>query len=90
MTLADIAPCLEYPHMSARQIAIILLLGKERTMKLRDVARALNLNTPAVSRAWDTLSIMGFIKRERGVEDRRDVSGVLTDKGLEFAGRISG
>ncbi len=90
MKLAELAPCLEYPHMSVRHLAILLLLAQEEKIKLRDVSLALNVPRPSVSRAWSGLFAMKLMHRERSEEDARDVFGVLTEKGREFAQRIGG
>jgi DNA-binding MarR family transcriptional regulator len=95
MELADLAPCLEYPHMNVRQVAIVLFLQKAGRTKLRDVASGLKLSKASVSRNWDSLSVLGLIKRIRElkqshdcISDGRNVYAELTDKGREFAERI--
>ena len=88
MKIADLAPCFDYPHMTVRQLMVLLLIEKENSLKLREVSAALRMPRPSVSRAFDGLINMKFIRRQRG-EDRRDVSGVITDKGREFAHRLT-
>jgi DNA-binding MarR family transcriptional regulator len=54
-------------------------------MLVRDVGKTLNISRPAISRAFDALNNAKLLKRERGENDRRDVYGYLTSKGIELA-----
>ncbi|MEL6213388.1 MAG: MarR family transcriptional regulator, partial [Pseudomonadota bacterium] len=62
------------PDLSMRQWAILLCVylnpGRHT---VRALARDLNVPKPAISRALDALSILGFIKRVRDPEDKRIV-----------------
>lgn len=73
------------PDLSARQLALLLtvyLLDPPHTV--RGIAKALNISKPAVTRALDRLSVLGFIKRKRDLEDRRNVLIQRTVKGSVF------
>ncbi|MEL7487466.1 MAG: MarR family transcriptional regulator [Pseudomonadota bacterium] len=70
------------PDLSMRQWAILLTVylspGRHT---VRALARDLNVPKPAVSRALDALSILGFIKRVRDAEDKRIVIVQKTPEG---------
>ena len=89
MKLADLAPCFDYPYMTVRQLMVLLLISREGKIRVKDVALALHIPTPCVTRAFDGLSVMKFIYRERGERDRRDIFGVITGHGRDFVYRLS-
>ncbi len=73
------------PDLSARQMAIILqiyLVNPPHTV--RGLAAMLNISKPAVTRALDRLSLLGFVKRKRDTEDKRNVLVQRTVKGSVF------
>ncbi|AWJ84441.1 MarR family transcriptional regulator [Azospirillum sp. TSH58] len=73
------------PDLSARQMAIMLQVYlTDPPHTVRGLAAALNISKPAVTRALDRLSLLGFIKRKRDVEDKRSVLVQRTVKGSVF------
>lgn len=73
------------PDLSARQLALLLtvyLVDPPHTV--RGLAKTLNISKPAVTRALDRLSVLGFIKRKRDAEDRRNVLIQRTVKGSVY------
>lgn len=73
------------PDLSARQMAILLqvyLCDPPHTV--RGLASLLNISKPAVTRALDRLSLLGFLKRKRDTEDKRNVLVQRTVKGSVF------
>ncbi|HYG91880.1 MAG TPA: MarR family transcriptional regulator [Azospirillum sp.] len=73
------------PDLSARQMAIMLqayLTDPPHTV--RGLAATLNISKPAVTRALDRLSLLGFIKRKRDTADKRNVLVQRTVKGSVF------
>ncbi len=75
----------EQPDLSARQMAIILTVYlMEKAQTVRGLAADLNISKPAVSRALDRLGELGFIRRKRDDEDRRNVLVQRTVKGSVF------
>ena len=86
----NLTPCLAHSWFSVRQLAIVLWLFENDATKSRDIAKALNVPKPSVSRAIDGLCIMGLTERKRGKEDARDSWVKLTAKGREFARKIMG
>ena len=85
MKVDDLRPALSYCNLTVRQLALILLMRDAPKLFLKDIAIRLQVARPVISRSWDTLGTLGFIKRVRDEDDRRMVSAVLTDKGKKFA-----
>ncbi len=82
------------PDLSARQMAILLTVyTSPPPHTVRALAQALGIAKPAVTRALDRLSILGFIRRTRDQADRRIVHVQRTVKGAvflsEFADQIA-
>ncbi len=62
------------PDLSMRQWAIVLTVYlNPGPHTVRGLARDLKVPKPAISRALDALSILGFIKRVRDARDKRIV-----------------
>ncbi|MEM6625471.1 MAG: MarR family transcriptional regulator [Pseudomonadota bacterium] len=81
------------PDLSARQMAILLnIYLTQQPHTVRGLALALNLGKPAVTRALDTLSRLGYVKRRKDPEDLRNVLVQRTVRGSvflsEFADRV--
>ena len=82
------------PALSARQMAIVLTVyTSPPPHSVRALAEIRGSAKPAVSRARDRLSILGFIRRTRDDADRRIVHVQRTVKGAvflsEFADQIA-
>ena len=82
------------PDLSARQMAIVLTVyTSPPPHSVRALAEILGIAKPAVTRALDRLSILGFIRRTRDDADRRIVHVQRTVKGAiflsEFADQIA-
>jgi len=75
----------EGPDLSARQMAILLAVYMTPPPHtVRGLARDLDLGKPAVTRALDTLSGEGLLKRRKDPEDLRNVLVQRTVKGSIF------
>ena len=75
----------ELPDLTARQFALLLqvyLAPPPHTV--RGLAEELNMSKPAVTRALDRLSDLGFLRRKADQEDRRSVLVQRTVKGSVF------
>lgn len=73
------------PDLSMRQWAILLTVYLHPgPHTVRGLARELNVPKPAISRALDALSILGFVRRVRDAEDRRIVNVQKTPEGALF------
>ncbi|WP_042442293.1 MarR family transcriptional regulator [Azospirillum sp. B510] len=73
------------PDLSARQLAILLQVYlTDPPHTVRGLALFLNISKPAVTRALDRLSVLGFVKRKRDAEDKRNVLVQRTVKGSVY------
>ncbi|MEZ5894070.1 MAG: MarR family transcriptional regulator [Parvularculaceae bacterium] len=73
------------PDLSMRQWAILLTVYlKPGPHTVRALARDLNVPKPAISRALDALSILGFVKRVRDANDKRIVIVQKTPEGAIY------
>lgn len=73
------------PDLSMRQWAILLTVYlNPGPHTVRALARDLNVPKPAISRALDALSILGFIKRVRDIRDKRIVLVQKTTEGAIY------
>ncbi|WP_445679544.1 MarR family transcriptional regulator [Radicibacter daui] len=73
------------PDLSARQFAVMLIVYIEPPPHtVRGLAAKLNVSKPAITRALDRLSQLGFLKRKRDEEDRRNVLVQRTVKGSVY------
>jgi DNA-binding MarR family transcriptional regulator len=73
------------PDLSARQMALMLTVYlSDKMHTVRGLAAELNISKPAISRALDRLGELGFIRRKRDDEDRRNVIVQRTMKGSVY------
>lgn len=75
----------EGPDLSMRQWAILMtiyLMPGPHTV--RGLSRDLNVPKPAISRALDALSILGFVRRVRDMDDKRIVLVQKTPEGSMY------
>lgn len=62
------------PDLTSRQMALLLTVYlTEAPHTVRGLADQLKASKPAITRALDTLSQMGFVKRKRDETDKRNV-----------------
>ncbi len=62
------------PDLTARQMALLLTVYlTDAPHTVRGLAGQLKASKPAITRALDTLSQMGFVKRKRDDADKRNV-----------------
>ncbi len=83
VTVATLSQSL--PDLSARQFAILLqvyLVPPPHTV--RGLAAQLGMSKPAVTRALDRLSALGFLKRQTDASDRRSIFVKRTVAGAVF------
>jgi DNA-binding MarR family transcriptional regulator len=73
------------PDLSARQFAVMLMVYiTPSPHTVRGLAAKLNVSKPAITRALDRLSQLGYLKRKRDDEDRRNVLVQRTVKGSVY------
>lgn len=75
--------------LSSRQTAILLnVYLTEEPHTVRALAADLNISKPAVSRAIDKLSVMGFVRRQTDEKDRRSVNLYRTIDGARYVMKL--
>ncbi len=80
----------ESPDLSMRQWAILLTIYLQAgPHTVRALSRELSVPKPAISRALDALSILGFVRRVRDPNDRRIVLVQKTAEGAIFVDKFS-
>jgi DNA-binding MarR family transcriptional regulator len=73
------------PDLTQRQLAILLIVFmRPPPHTVRGLAAQLKISKPAVTRALDALSRLGYVKRKRDDADRRNVLVQRTVKGSVF------
>jgi DNA-binding MarR family transcriptional regulator len=73
------------PDLTARQLAVLMTVRLQPAPHtVRGLAATLNVGKPAITRALDTLSRLGFVQRRRDPKDGRNVFVERTDKGDGF------
>ena len=73
------------PDLTARQMAVLMTVRLQPAPHtVRGLASALNVGKPAITRALDTLSRLGFVQRRRDPKDGRNVFVERTEKGDAF------
>ncbi len=77
----------EYNITIGQALVIFFLLDKDGS-SVKDIAQALQLDSPAVSRLIDRLLKEKLIIRKEDNEDRRTLQIFLTDKGRSLAEKV--
>jgi DNA-binding MarR family transcriptional regulator len=73
------------PDLTNRQMALLMLVYlKPGPHTVRGLAKMLGVSKPVVTRALNTLGGLGYLRRERDQDDRRNVFVVRTNDGAEF------
>lgn len=73
------------PDLTNRQMALLLLVYlTPGPHTVRGLARILGVSKPVVTRALNTLGGLGYLRRERDQDDRRNVFVVRTNSGATF------
>lgn len=73
------------PDLTNRQMALLMLVYlTPGPHTVRGLARVLGVSKPVVTRALNTLGALGYLRRERDQDDRRNVFVVHTNDGTEF------
>ena len=78
------------PDLTARQQAILMTVALSAgPHTVRGLAHDLIIAKPAVTRALDTLSALGLVRRQRDKRDRRSILVVRTEKGLKHLRQLA-
>ena len=73
------------PDLTNRQMALLMLVYlTPGPHTVRGLAKVLGVSKPVVTRALNTLGTLGYLRRERDQDDRRNVFVVRTSNGAEF------
>lgn len=73
------------PDLTNRQMALLMLVYlTPGPHTVRGLAKMLGVSKPVVTRALNTLGGLGYLRRERDQDDRRNVFVVRTSNGAEF------
>lgn len=75
---------LQYYDLTAPQWVPLLVLSKGRADTVAGCARAIDVDTGAMTRMLDRLETKGFVTRNRSQKDRRVVNVELTKAGVEI------
>lgn len=79
------------PDLTNRQMALLLVVYlTPGPHTVRGLARALQVSKPVVTRALNTLSSYGYLRRERDDQDRRNIFVAETHSGHRFLENLSG
>ena len=73
------------PDLTNRQMALLMLVYlTPGPHTVRGLAKVLGVSKPVVTRALNTLGALGYLRRERDQDDRRNVFVVRTNNGADF------
>ncbi len=73
------------PDLTNRQMALLMLVYlSPGPHTVRGLAKVLGVSKPVVTRALNTLGALGYLRRERDQDDRRNVFVVRTNDGAAF------
>jgi len=73
------------PDLTNRQMALLMLVYlTSGPHTVRGLARVLGVSKPVVTRALNTLGALGYLRRERDQDDRRNIFVVRTKDGADF------
>jgi DNA-binding MarR family transcriptional regulator len=73
------------PDLTNRQMALMLITYiTPGPHTVRGLAHQLNVSKPVITRALNTLGTLGYLRRERDDNDRRNIFVAKTDQGADF------
>jgi DNA-binding MarR family transcriptional regulator len=73
------------PDLTNRQMALLMLVYlTPGPHTVRGLAKVLGVSKPVVTRALNTLGALGYLRRERDQDDRRNVFVDRTSDGADF------
>ena len=70
------------------QMRALFVLASREPIRVGDLARALGMSLASASALSERLGRLGYVARERGVEDQRTVLLVLSGKGSRLLDRL--
>ena len=73
------------PDLTNRQMALLLVVYMTPgPHTVRGLAQTLGVSKPVITRAMNTLGSLGYLRRERDQDDRRNIFIVRTEDGADF------
>ncbi|MCJ7422021.1 MarR family transcriptional regulator [Sphingomicrobium astaxanthinifaciens] len=73
------------PDLTNRQMALLLVVYlTPGPHTVRGLAQTLGVSKPVITRALNTLGGLGYLRRERDQDDRRNIFIVRTNDGADF------
>lgn len=79
----------EMPDLTLRQLGVLMRVeASKKALSVKDMAPALNVSKPAITRAIDRLADLGLVDRRGGTMDRRLIEVRATAKGVGFLTKI--
>jgi len=79
------------PDLTNRQMALMMLVhSQDGPHTVRGLAEQLHVSKPVITRALNKLGMMGLVRRERDMADRRNIFVQRTPKGAEFLDAFAG
>lgn len=73
------------PDLTNRQMALLMMVYLEAgPHTVRGLARALNVSKPVVTRALNRLGSLGYLRRQRDDNDKRNIYVARTAEGAHF------
>jgi DNA-binding MarR family transcriptional regulator len=77
------------PDLTARQLAVLMTVRLQPAPHtVRGLAATLNVGKPAITRALDTLTRLGYVQRRRDPKDGRNVFVERTERGDAFLDQL--
>lgn len=86
----DREPGLSPAPLSASQLRAMFVLERAAGSNLTELAEALDVTPPSMSRLCDRLQAAGFIERTQSVSSRREVDLRLSDRGHAYLDVLRG
>lgn len=75
-------------HASPSQLRVLLIVNRYGRLTINGLAEHLGAIPSSTSRLCDRLEAAGFLRRDSGVSDRREVTVALTAEGEELLGEL--
>jgi DNA-binding MarR family transcriptional regulator len=74
-----------HPDLTNRQMAVMLTVSlTDGPHTVRGIAKHLGVSKPVITRALNKLGSLGYLRRQRDENDRRNIFVVSTEQGADF------
>lgn len=80
-------PLLEELGLTYTQYLVMILLWEREPRRVKELGRALDLDSGTLSPLLKRLDAAGLVSRSRSTEDEREVEVTLTDEGRDLEGQ---